>query len=326
MRYLIFGAGAVGSGIGGRLFQQGHSVTLIARGPHLAALQTDGLTLQSPRGPVNLHIPAVGHPAEARLQAGDRVILTVKGQDTPGALASLDAAAEGSPIAVFCAQNGVDNERQALRLFPDVYAICVMLPAVLLVPGVVQLNGEPHPGILDLGRYPGGVDETAQSVAQDFETAGFASRAEPRVMRLKYAKLLRNLANAIEAATGRVERDSLLYERARAEALACYEAAGIEWASDEEDRVRRSGRLRVAPVDGQPRSGGSTWQSLARKTGAVEADALNGEIVLLGRLHGIPTPVNELLRRTANDLARAGAPPGSLTSAELVSRLDELPA
>jgi 2-dehydropantoate 2-reductase len=53
----------------------------------------------------------------------------------------------------------------------------------------------------------------------------------------------------------------------------------------------------------------------------VEVDLLNGEIVLLGRLHGVPTPVNELLQRVANDLARRGAPPGSVPVAELEAQL-----
>ena len=62
------------------------------------------------------------------------------------------------------------------------------------------------------------------------------------------------------------------------------------------------------------------FQSLARG-GTVEVDYLNGEIVLLGRLHGVPTPVNELLQRTANELARARRPPGSLDAAELLRRV-----
>ena len=55
--------------------------------------------------------------------------------------------------------------------------------------------------------------------------------------------------------------------------------------------------------------------------GRIEADALNGEVVLLGRLHGVPTPVNELLQRTANHLARVGAPPASMTPEELAAQL-----
>ena len=72
---------------------------------------------------------------------------------------------------------------------------------------------------------------------------------------------------------------------------------------------------------GQARTLGSSWQSLARGAGSIEADHLNGEIVLEGRLHGVPAPVNELLRVAANDAARRGARPGSVSEAELLTRL-----
>jgi 2-dehydropantoate 2-reductase len=322
-RYLVLGAGAVGAAIGARLFDQGHDVTLIARGDHLDRMRAEGLTLDAPGGTSHLRIPVVGHPAEARPASGDRVILAVKSQDTPAALDALASSADPH-IAVLCAQNGVDNERQALRRFADVYAICVMLPATLLEPGVVQLHGTPRAGILDLGRYPDGVDATAVSTAADLEAAGFSSRPVERVMRLKYRKLLMNLANALEAACGSVDGGSLVVERARAEAVECFRAAGIDCASEEEDLGRRNGVLRVAPIEGRRRQGGSTWQSLARRTGSVEADALNGEIVLLGRLHGIPTPANELLRATANALAAARVPPGSVPPSELLDRLEQM--
>jgi 2-dehydropantoate 2-reductase len=54
----------------------------------------------------------------------------------------------------------------------------------------------------------------------------------------------------------------------------------------------------------------------------VEADHLNGEVVLLGRLHGVPTPVNELLQRTANRMARNRVAPGSVPVDELEAALD----
>lgn len=52
-----------------------------------------------------------------------------------------------------------------------------------------------------------------------------------------------------------------------------------------------------------------------------ESDYLNGEVVLLGRLHGVPTPVNALLQRLANELARTGAPPGSVPAETFFSLL-----
>jgi 2-dehydropantoate 2-reductase len=75
------------------------------------------------------------------------------------------------------------------------------------------------------------------------------------------------------------------------------------------------------PVPGQPRNASSSWQSLARGTGTIEADYLNGEIVLLGRLYGVPTPVNVLLQQVANRMAREGLPPGSMTVADLEAQL-----
>ena len=58
-----------------------------------------------------------------------------------------------------------------------------------------------------------------------------------------------------------------------------------------------------------------------RQTGNIEADWLNGEIVLLGRLHGIATPVNELLQTTVNKMAAERIAPGSIPGAELLAQL-----
>jgi 2-dehydropantoate 2-reductase len=70
-----------------------------------------------------------------------------------------------------------------------------------------------------------------------------------------------------------------------------------------------------------PSRGGSSWQSLVKGSGSIEADYLNGEIMLLGRLHGIPTPVNETLCRVANEFARERRAPGSLTAAQLIAQI-----
>ena len=77
--------------------------------------------------------------------------------------------------------------------------------------------------------------------------------------------------------------------------------------------------MRLTPIDGRRRSGGSTWQSLARGSGSTEADYLNGEIVLIGRLHGVPTPVNEGLQRLARHLVTTHAAPGVMTDDELAA-------
>ncbi|WUJ19490.1 hypothetical protein OHS70_07955 [Streptomyces sp. NBC_00390] len=74
-------------------------------------------------------------------------------------------------------------------------------------------------------------------------------------------------------------------------------------------------------MDGS-RTGGSTWQSLVRGTGSIETDHLNGEMVLLGRQQGVPTPVNEVLhsapraRAHASGGSRGGSPPRSSPRAD----------
>ncbi|HEX2850235.1 MAG TPA: 2-dehydropantoate 2-reductase N-terminal domain-containing protein [Acidimicrobiales bacterium] len=326
MRYVIYGAGAIGGTIGARLFQAGHDVTLIARGAHLDSLRAGGLTFETPAGSETLRIPAAGSAEEARLQPGDVVVLAMKTQDTAAALESLTATATATATAglrIVCAQNGVANERMALRRFEHVYGMCVMLPATHLEPGVVRASSSPVTGILDLGRYPSGADPAAEQIAADLEGATFSSRADPAILRRKYTKLLMNLGNSLDAACGREARQSDLGRRAREEGRACFAAAGIDAASDEEDRTRRGDLLQVTPG---ARSGSSSWQSLARATGSIEADYLNGEIVLLGRLHGVPTPVNALLQRVAGQMARERREPGTVPIDELLCELADLDA
>ena len=319
MRFVVMGAGAVGGVVGGRLAQHGHDVVLVARGAHREASASAGLLLRCPDGEVRVRVPVAAHPDELHLGADDVVLLAVKGQDTR---AALDALGSGPPdLAIACLQNGVDNERQVLRRTPKTYAVPVMLPATHLHPGVVDASSSPVTGILDIGRYPLGVDERAEAIATALSSASFSSRTDAAVMRFKWSKLLMNLGNALEAAVGPVGRGSDLYTTARAEAEAVLHAAGVDCASPEEDVARRGDLLSMRPVAGKRRGGGSSWQSLARGTGTIEADLLNGEIVRLGRRHGIPTPVNALLQRVANELAVARAAPGSMTEDEVRARL-----
>jgi 2-dehydropantoate 2-reductase len=310
----------VGGTIGARLHQAGHDVCLIARGEHLAVMRRDGLELQTPDETVRLAVRAVSAPAGVEWTPGTVVLLAMKTQDTAAALRELAAAAP-SETPVVCAQNGVENEGLALRSFPNVYGMCVMLPAAHVEPGVVQAYGTPMTGLLDVGRYPRGADAVAAQIAADLTGARCSSEPLDDIMRSKYRKLIMNLGNAIEAACGPAPRPTDLYGRAAEEGEAVLAAAGIEAASAEEDTARRGELMRLRPIGGERRGGGSTWQSLQRGTGAVEADYLNGEIVLLGRLHGVPTPVNAGLQRVANRLARDHVPPGSMSVEELEAEL-----
>jgi 2-dehydropantoate 2-reductase len=320
MRFIVLGAGAVGGVVGGRLAQHGHEVQLIARGAHREAVASRGLRVDSPEGSVTLPVPVHGCPRDIEWTGAEAVLVGVKSHDTA---AVLDALAEVAPpdTPVVCLQNGVANEREALRRFPNVYGICVMCPATHLEPGVVMAHSAPIAALLDVGRYPSGVDEVCRDVAGALAASGMESEARADIMRWKHAKLLMNLGNAIGALCGPEARGGPLNDVVRSEGMACLEAAGIDFASVEEDRARRGDKLRMAPAAGERWRGDSSWQSLARGTGAIETAYLNGEVVLLGRLHGVPTPANELLVRLALQAARGHRAPGSVDPDELLARL-----
>jgi 2-dehydropantoate 2-reductase len=248
------------------------------------------------------------------------VVLAMKSQHTAEAVAELARSAPPG-VGVICAQNGVENERVALRSFPAVYAMSVMLPATHMEPGVVVVNSGGLSGLLDLGRYPVGVDDTARAVAAALAGATFASEARPDIMRWKYRKLILNLANSIEAVCGPEGRRSPLVGRVRDEGEAVLRAAGIDVVTPEEDAARRGDLLALRPVEGRRREGGSSWQSLARGQRTIESDFLNGEIALLGRIHGVPTPVNALFQRLATQAAAEGRPPGATTPDEVEALL-----
>ena len=320
MRFVVYGAGGIGGVLGGRLFEHDHEVVLIARGAHGEAIRERGLVVESPDATVTLPIDAVTSPADVAWKDGDVVLLTMKSQDTEAALNQLvNLVPRTAPVV--CVQNGVANERTALRLFPNVYGVCVMCPTTYLEAGVVQAHSVPTTGIMDIGRYPSGVDDVATAIAGAFSASTYVSDARPDIMRSKYQKLLMNLGNAIEAACGPSARGSEIAARAKAEGVTVLNVAGIDHASDEEDAARRGDHLSMHPIGGQRRGGGSTWQSFARGARAIETDFLNGEIVLLGRQQGVPTPANALLQDVVRELAVAGAAPGSMSVDEVLARL-----
>lgn len=322
MRFVVLGAGAVGGVVGGRLAQHGHDVVLIARGPHLEAIRRDGLRVVSADDDVVVHPPAAGTPAEVDWSADDVVLLATKSQHTVAALESLERHAPAD-VPVVCLQNGVSNEREALRRFAHVHGICVMLPSGHFDPGVVLAYSSPITGLLDVGRYPDGADDVDRAVAGALASSGFESVPRPDIMRWKHCKLLMNLGNAAEALCGPAARFGELADRIRIEGEAALAAAGIDVATTEEDADRRGDKLALRMIEGHRWGGGSSWQSLARGTGNVEADHLNGEVVLLGRLHDVPTPANALVQHLANALAATGAEPASMDEAEVIALLDQ---
>lgn len=316
MRFIIYGAGGVGGTIGAELFRAGEEVILIARGDHLNAIRDNGLRYETPHYQETLQIPAVGHPDDIAFAGDEVVILTMKAQHSLGALEDLRAAA-GDEVPVICCQNGVVNEAMALRRFRRVYGMAVYLPGENLEPGVVRCHSVRKIGILDAGVYPHGTDDFIAAVGARLERANMVSTPSAEVMAWKYSKLVINTGNAITAACRKGTDTKPLRDRLHAEAFACYDAAGISYKTLEDMRERRKGLMELGEIDGVARAGGSTWQSMANGKRDIESDYLNGEIVMLGRLHGVPTPANTAMQKLMTQMVREGTAPGGLTLEEL---------
>ena len=313
------GAGGIGGVLGARLHEAGHDVVLVARGAHHDAIAAHGLRVESPDGTVDA-TDARGR----RLRRASRrapttsSLLTTKSQHSVAALGALAEAGFGDRPVV-CVQNGVQNERAALRRFAPRLRLLRHVPDHVprsrRGPGALGTrDGHPRRRPLSLG-----VDDTAQGVAGAFAGATFSAEPVVDIMRWKYCKLLMNLGNAVEAVCGPSARGGEIGRRARDEGAACLTAAGID--------VRlRSRRRRPAaatwcascPSPARPAGAGRRGRAWPGGRGSIETDYLNGEIVLLGRLHGVPTPVNALLQRLAGAMARTGRPPGELGAEEFL--------
>lgn len=311
MRYVIYGAGGVGGTIGARLHMAGFEVVLIARGDHGAVLRDVGMTFITAEETRKLQIETVVSPAEIQWRGDDCVLMCMKSQHMTRALEDLALTAPES-IAVVCAQNSVANERMALRRFPNVYAMLIYLPASFLTPGEIVTDAVDCGGILDTGRYPSGIDACCEELTGALTKAGFSAVPDESVMAQKYGKLLANLTNIVQAASGRVDGWQPIAKQMRQEALACFAAAGIDCVDKDQITKRHANTYRVVEVPGHSRHGGSSWQSIARGTGDIETDYLNGEIVMLGRLHGVPTPANSVAQQVARRMLRENLSVGAI--------------
>jgi 2-dehydropantoate 2-reductase len=317
-RFVVVGAGAIGGVVGARLHQAGHEVLLVARGAHGEAIAADGLTLEDPTGRQTLDIPVIRDASLVDYRDGDVTLLAVKTQDTMGALAAIRAGG-GADHPIVCLQNGVANEEMALRVSPVVYGVAVMCPGEHLTPGVVTAYAAPVPGILDIGCYPVNKKDTgAREIAAAFVDAGFLSNAVPDIMRTKFSKLLLNLGNAIEVVCGPADGYGALFRYVFDEGSDILKLSGIKY--DDKPDPRRD-QMRMQPVEGRRREGGSSWQSVARGLGSIETDYLSGEIVLRARHLGRDAPANRLLQELAAQVASGAIPRGSVTPEELLAKL-----
>jgi len=332
---VIIGAGAIGGAIAARLAQHSpaHPPLLIARGDNAQAITRNGMRFRSPDDDASVPITVATAPNEVSLRDDDLLVFATKTHQVQTALldwvdqpvqdahgATIGTAGETLPV--FMALNGVESERLAARLFKHVFGICVWMPAVHLAPGDFAVRIAPVTGMFIVGRYSGEASDGDEgllcTLREDWEASTFRIHIVDDIMRWKYAKLIGNLGNAVQALIGPATQAADVLDALRDEGRAVLERAGLDMATNTEEAALRGDLFRVRPIPGITDDlGGSSWQSLMRGSGSIETDYLNGEIVMIARLHGTAAPANEAAQNAARIAAAQRREAGSMSIDEL---------
>ena len=286
MEILVFGAGALGSLVGGLLARE-HAVTLVGRDPHVAVVRESGLRIEG-------GFDTTVHPS-ARTDAGghsaDLAVVTVKAGDVPAAAAALD---DGDYDLVWSLTNGLTEERLRETLGDRVLAGTATYGAELPAPGVVRCTGvgELHVGELEDGETE---SDRARGVADACRVAGVSCVATARMGTRRWRKLAVNAGINGVTALARLRNEAVLSDPARTVAArAARETARVARAEgvelDDETAVDAVREVAAATADNRS----STLQDVhaGRRT---EADAINGAVVRRGEAAGVDTPTNRTL-------------------------------
>ena len=329
MRIIIYGAGAIGSTIGGHLFRNGFPVVLVGNANHMKSIRSHGLKLVTADETFLLQIPVALSAGEVAPFANDDIVmLCAKSQHTVKCLGQLKNSGARHTLPILCCQNSIWNEPTATRIFKVVYGVMLFVDAIFLSPGeVINPTCSPY-GFIEIGSYPNGSDDLCKDVAQALRRSGFSSLVNDEVMRSKSAKCLLNLSNALHAVTdGKGDLDAFEHELRR-EVIQVWSSAGIEWEDLDSFRKRcheNTGTLKL-PSGYEHFSRQflvSSWQSLVRGTGNIEAAQLNGDVVMLGQMLGIPTPYNDILWHTAISMATNAEKPGKYTADDMLKAVQQ---
>ena len=306
MKICIFGAGAIGGYMAVKLVQAGVDVSSVARGPHLAAIQSRGLTLiEDGADPVTVQVRASANAADLGVQ--DYVIVTLKAHSVPPVVGAMQPLI-GPDTTIVSGVNGVPwwyfhkigGPLEGTRLHsvdpgdvqwngfgPDRVLGCVVYPAAeVSEPGVIRhIEGNRF----SLGEPDGSKSDRATALSQVLQSAGLKAPVRPRLRDELWVKLWGNLSfNPISALT-HATLDVLCTDpgtrdvarRMMIEAQAVAEKLGVTFPIDVDRRIEGGAAV------------GAHRTSMLQDLDAgrpMEIDALVASVQELGRITETPTP------------------------------------
>jgi 2-dehydropantoate 2-reductase len=306
MKLCVFGAGAIGGLMAAKLAAKGDvEVTVIARGPHLAAMQAKGLTLRTEGTETVIPVRAVASAAEAGPQ--DYVLVTLKAHSLPGAAEQMQPLM-GPETAIVSAVNGipwwyfhklagpfegrvvesVDPGGVVSRLLPPERAIgCIVYPAAEVPePGVIEHT---YGDRFTLGEPDGSRTPRVAALSEALIAAGFKAPVRPKIRDELWVKLWGNMAfNPISALTT-ATLDVLIADDGQrgvarqmmVEGEAVAQKLGVRFAIDVDKRIAGGAEVGAHKT--------SMLQDLERGR-PMEIDALLGVVVELAELVEVPVP------------------------------------
>ncbi len=293
MDIAVMGAGGVGGYFGGLLARAGHNVTFIARGPHLEAIRSDGLRVESGNDGV-FTVPGNATDDPTSVGPQELVLFAVKMYDNDAAIHAI-APLVGPDTIVLTLQNGIDNGERLVEVYgaERVMIGSAYLEGRISEPGVVTQGG---PGAASFGERGTGISERGERLFAVFKDAGWRVDLLENMTGMLWKKFAYLSGSAgVCAASGcaygelrTVPETRQAIEAAIAEALAVGEASGaplepdsLEWSMNALDNFPATGMASLAKdfAEGRP----------------VELEGLTGTVIRMGRDLGVATPVNDAL-------------------------------
>lgn len=319
MKILIFGAGGVGSVVGGFLARTGHEVSLLGRSRHLDVIRKNGLSVTGIWGDYrikafDLYTDVSQIPKEVSF---DLIILTVKAFDTEEATGQLSPLLSENTV-LLSLQNGLGNMETILKkVAPERLLMGRLIFGVDAVPGMVTVTVNADAVHIGHSACPSGLAQdksprlSAARMAAILNTAKIPAKAVPDILPSLWSKVIYNSAlNAIctihEIPYGKIlEKDqtrALMREIVRE----CYAVGHRKGIALEPATAEEYIDLLTHTLIPKTASHFPSMLQDVRRGKKTDIEALNGAIVRLGQQSGIPTPANESVIRLLTSLHLRG--------------------